>query len=139
MSMEVGLFEVAGILAGIALGAALIAGFRIAGFDQDRATWPLVLMAIAVAYVLLAAGAGSRFFMGVEALIAVPFIALAVYGYHQHQRIVLAGALLGHALIDLLHVGLIDHAGVPALYPWLCVGTDVTLAGWILLARRSES
>ena len=139
MSLEAGLFEIAGVFAGVALGAALIAGFRIAGFDRDRATWPLVLMAIAVAYVLLAAGAGLRIYMGIEALIAVPFIALAVYGYHQHHRVVLAGALLAHALVDLLHVGVLDHDGVPALYPWLCVGTDATLAAWILLARRPGS
>lgn len=139
MSVQLGLLEVAGLLAGIGLGAGIIAGFRIIGLDRERATWPLVLMAIALAYVLLAAGAGATVFMGIEALIAVPFIALAVYGYHQHHRIVLGGALLGHALVDLLHEGLLDHAGVPGLYPWLCVGTDVTLAGWILMARRSGS
>jgi len=138
MSMQVGLLELAGLLAGVLLGVGLIVGFRFVGLDRERATWPLVLMAIALSYVFLAAGAGATFFMGIEALIAVPFIALAVYGFHQHHRIVLAGALLGHALVDLLHEGLLDHAGVPGVYPWLCLGTDATLAGWILMARRSD-
>ena len=36
---------------------------------------------------------------------------------------------------DLVHQQVIDNPGVPRGYPWLCLGYDAVLAGWILIRR----
>lgn len=128
------LLQILWIGAGIATCVGTILAFRSVGFDRDRATWPLVVIAIALAYIALAAGARAPISMAMETLLALPFIALAVLGFRRN-RLFLVGALAGHALLDALHVQLLHDPGVPPGYPWLCMGFDLTLAGWILLRR----
>lgn len=129
------LFELLWILSGVAAAVGTALAFRVVGFDRDRSSWPLVLIAIALSYVTLAAGAGASLSMWLEVAIAVPFVGAAVVAFHHHHRLILGGALIAHAGLDLLHRGLLDHAGVPPAYPWLCLGYDLTLAAWILVRR----
>jgi hypothetical protein len=129
------LLQVLWLGAGVAAAVGTALAFRLVGFDRDRSTWPLVLIAIALSYVALAAGAGATLSMGLEVVLALPFIAAAVAAFHHHHRLILAGALIAHGALDLAHHDLLDHPGVPAPYPWLCLGYDLTLAAWIALRR----
>ncbi|HSG87938.1 MAG TPA: hypothetical protein VLA56_01915 [Pseudomonadales bacterium] len=132
--MSIGFVQILWVVAGAVASAATIGGFRAVGFTRDRATWPLVTIAIALAYVALATGAGAPIAMGMETLLSLPFIALAIVAFHRN-RFFLVGALVGHALLDLLHVNLLQNPGVPSGYPWLCLGFDLVLAGWVLAHR----
>lgn len=78
--------------------------------------------------------------LGVEIAISMVFVCLAVIGFKTSLWIV-AGALLGHAGLDLVHGHVVTNAGVPAWWPMFCASIDAFAAfylAWRLLLRRIE-
>src|SRR6476619_6171611 len=85
---------------------------RLAGFDRDRAFYPTVLLVIASYYVLFAVMAGSVHALLAEAIVMTGFWFIAVVGFKRNLWLV-AGALVGHGVFDLLHGYLVTNPGVP--------------------------
>jgi hypothetical protein len=70
-----------------------------------------------------------------EILIMALFVGAAVAGFKTSLWLV-AAALAGHGLFDLVHAQLIANPGVPVWWPFFCMGFDVMAAaclGWLLL------
>jgi len=121
-------------LLGAGAGLLAVGGLKSAGFERDRATYPLVLIFVALAYVALAVGAGREVMALAEAALAVPFVALAVAGFHYGRWLVVAGMAL-HGAYDLLHDQVLASGGIPGPYHGLCLGFDLVLAGRVAMLR----
>jgi hypothetical protein len=121
----------------LALGVAILG--RLVGFERDRSFFPTILVTIASYYVLFAAMDGSVATLGLEVLVFVAFLSVAVIGYRTSLWAV-AAALAGHGLFDLFHEQLIFHPGVPTWWPMFCLAFDLGLAAYVglLLMRRSS-
>ncbi len=111
----------------VALGVAALAA--VVGFDRDRSFAPTVLIVIAAYYVLFAAMGGSHRALVFEILAASGFLALAVIGFKM-SPLLIAAAIAGHGMFDLIHHFLIDDPGVPNWWPGFCMAADVGLGGW---------
>ena len=85
----------------------------VAGFERDRAFYPVMMIVIASYYALFAVLGGDERALGVEIAISIVFVCLAVIGFRTNLWIV-AAALLGHAGLDLVHGHVVTNAGVPA-------------------------
>jgi hypothetical protein len=123
----------------IGIVLALVAGGSAAlvGFDRDRAFYPTVLVVIASYYVLFAVISGSVHAVLVESAIMTVFAALAVLGFRSRLWIV-AAALAGHAVFDVVHGFLVTNPGVPVWWPAFCLAYDLTAAiamVWLLRHR----
>jgi hypothetical protein len=122
----------AGLAVLIGLGATLV------GFDRDRAFYPTVMVVIALLYGLFAMIGNSLHALAAEALPMVVFLAAAVVGFRRSLWIV-AAALAGHGLFDLVHGHWIANPGVPAWWPGFCGAYDVVAAAYLaLLLARSR-
>jgi hypothetical protein len=111
-----------------------VAGFAIIiGLDRERAFYPTVLIVIASYYVLFAAVAASGRTLVIEIAVASGFLLLATIGYKRSLWLV-AIALVGHGVFDIVHHLLIENPGVPRWWPGFCLVFDVILGG--LLAVR---
>jgi len=121
----------------IGVGLALLAGVFLwrAGLDRDRATYPVILIVIAVLYELFAVLVGSTEALLSELAPTVVFIGVAVLGFRTRLWWVVAG-LIGHGLYDLLHPALFTNPGVPVWWPMFCMAYDVA-AGLFLAGRLS--
>jgi hypothetical protein len=122
----------------LALGVAVFA--RRCGLDRDRAFYPTVLIVVASYYLLFAAISGSTTVLLVESVVAVAFITAAVRGFKASPWIV-AAALVGHGLFDVVHGEFIHNSGMPPWWPAFCaaydVGAGICLA-WILVLHPPE-
>jgi hypothetical protein len=122
---------------GIALALVVAGAAALAGFDRDRAFYPTVLVVIASYYVLFAVISGSVHAVLVESAIMTVFAALAVLGFRSRLWIV-AAALAGHAVFDVVHGFLVTNPGVPVWWPAFCLAYDLTAAiamVWLLRHR----
>ena len=122
---------------GVVAALAVAAFARGDGFDRDRAFWPTVLVVVASYYVLFAVMGGSMRALALEGAGMLAFTVVAVAGFRRDLRIV-AAALAGHGVFDLVHAPLIANPGVPAWWPAWCMSFDVAagvVLAW-LLARR---
>jgi hypothetical protein len=66
------------------------------------------------------------------------FILIATLGF-KFNLWLLAGALFGHGLFDLVHGHLISNPGVPVWWPAFCSSFDLTAAvylAWLLSTSR---
>ena len=125
---------------GVILGLGVCALGTVAGFERDRAFYPVMMMVIASYYVLFAVVGGGGHALGVEVAISMVFIGLAVIGFRTNLWIV-AAALLGHASLDLVHGDVVTNVGVPAWWPMFCASIDAFAAvylAWRLLVRRID-
>ena len=123
-----------GVLLAIAVG---LLG-TIAGFERDRAYYPVVAIVIASYYALFAVLGGSSQALVLESLAGLLFVVAAIAGFRQSLWIV-AGALAAHGVFDFVHPDLIPNPGVPAWWPAFCLAFDVTAAAylaWRLTGRR---
>lgn len=106
--------------------------------DRDRALYPVVTIVVASYYALYAVMGDSSRALLVETLVALVFVACAVWGFRRSLWIT-AAALAGHGVFDLVHGGFIANPGVPAFWPPFCLGYDV-MAGaylaWLLGSGR---
>ena len=123
---------VIGVLLGLAVGA-LGAG---AGFDRDRAFYPVVTIVVASYYSLFAVMGASTQVVVLESLVGMIFLAAAVAGFKSSLWIVVA-ALAAHGISDLSHGAVIPNPGVPSWWPEFCLAIDVTMAAYLALRLRS--
>lgn len=126
----------------VAFGAvlALVAcGLRIvAGFERDRAFYPVMLIVIASYYDLFAVIGGDGGVLGVEVAISLGFAALAVLGFRVNLWLAVAG-LLGHAGFDIFHGHVVANAGLPNWWPMFCATFDAVAGvylAWRLVSKR---
>jgi hypothetical protein len=77
-------------------------------------------------------GASGRALV-LEIVVASGFLLLAVLGYRKSLWLI-AVALVGHGVFDVVHHSLIENPGVPRWWPGFCLVFDVILGG--LLAVR---
>ncbi len=119
-----------------------VAGFAIVtGLDRERAFYPTVLIVVASYYVLFASMAASGRTLVIEIAFAIGFLLLATIGYKRSPWLV-AIALVGHGVFDIVHQFVIENPGVPHWWPGFCSAFDVTLGGLLavrLLRRRLAS
>lgn len=122
-------------LIGFGLAAAFCVFANVVGFDRDRAFYAAVTIAVATYYILFAALANSTQALAWESLVACAFIALAVAGFRKHPWLI-AAAIAGHGVFDLVHHMLIHNPGVPAWWPGFCASFDVFAGAFLALLQR---
>jgi hypothetical protein len=126
------------LLVGAVLALAVGVFATASGMDRDRAFYSAVTIVVASYYVLFAAMANSTPALLIESLVAGGFVVLAVAGFRSSLWIV-AGALAGHGLLDLVHGTIITNPGVPSWWPGFCSTYDVAAAAylaWRLAGKR---
>jgi hypothetical protein len=123
-------------LIGLVLSLA-VAGLAIfMGFDRERAFYPTVAIVIASYYVLFAVTAASGRILVIEITVATGFLLLATIGYKKNLWLV-AIAIAGHGVFDIVHHLFIENPGVPHWWPGFCFIFDVILGG-LLAVRLSK-
>jgi hypothetical protein len=128
-------------LIGLFLSLAVAGLAIVTGLDRERAFYPTVLIVVASYYVLFASMAASGRTLVIEIAVAVGFLLLATIGYKRSPWLV-AIALVGHGVFDIVHQLVIENPGVPHWWPGFCSAFDVTLGGLLtvrLLRRRLAS
>ena len=121
-----------------AVGVCLFA--TVIGFDKERSFYPVVLIVIAALYLLFAVLAKSTGFLVAEAIPALGFVALAVFGFRKTPWLVVAGLAL-HGVFDFFHHTMIANPGVPVWWPGWCLSYDVVAAAYLaalILIRRAS-
>jgi hypothetical protein len=124
---------------GVVLAGLVSVFARLVGLDRDRAFYPTVMIVNASYYVLFAVMGGSVHALLVETLVMALFSFAAVVGFKRNLWLV-AGALAGHGVFDLVHGYLVTNPGVPAWWPLFCLAYDVVAAGflaWLILSRQN--
>lgn len=115
-------------LIGLCLSLA-VAGFAIViGFDRERAFYPTVAIVVASYYVLFAAIEASGKTIIIEIAVATGFLLLAAIGYKKSLWLV-AIAIVGHGIFDVVHHLFIANPGVPHWWPGFCAAFDVIFGG----------
>jgi hypothetical protein len=124
---------------GVALALAVAVFATATGLDRDRAFYPTVLIVVASYYVLFAVMGASGQIVMVETLVAGVFVLVAAVGFKMSLWLV-AAALAGHGVFDLVHPLTIENPGVPLWWPGFCMAYDVAAGGIlaVLLTRRSR-
>lgn len=121
----------------IAIGAALALGVCglavIAGFERDRAFYPVMLIVIASYYDLFAVIGGDEAVLGIEIVISLGFAALAVLGFRVNLWLTVAG-LLGHAGLDFFHGHVVTNPELPTWWPMFCAAFDAVAGLYLLWA-----
>jgi hypothetical protein len=120
-------------LIGLFLSLAVAGLVVVVGLDREPAFYPTVLIVIAAYYVLFAVMGASIRILLVEIAITSGFLLIAIIGYKRNLWLV-AIALGGHGVFDIVHRFLFEDPGVPRWWPGFCLVFDVVLGG--LLAMR---
>jgi hypothetical protein len=109
-----------------------------AGFDRDRAFYPVLAIVIASYYGLFAIVGGSTRTLMTESVVITGFVLISTYGFKVNLWVVVA-ALLAHGVFDFIHAQLIPNRGVPTWWPGFCLTYDVAAAGYLAwIFRRSR-
>ncbi len=112
-----------------------------AGFERDRAFYPVMLIVIASYYDLFAVIGGDEGVLGVEVAISLAFAALAVIGFRVNLWLAVAG-LLGHAGLDFIHGHVVTNPGLPSWWPAFCATFDAVAGlylAWRLASKRIDA
>lgn len=113
----------------------------IAGFERDRAFYPVMMIVIASYYDLFAVLGGDERVLVAEMAFSAVFVFLALIGFRTSLWIV-AAALLGHAGFDVAHAHIVANPGAPSWWPMFCASIDTVAAfylSWRLLLGRIEA
>ncbi len=113
----------------------------VAGFERDRAFYPVMLIVIASYYDLFAVIGGDGSVLGVEVAISLAFSALAVLGFRVNLWLTVAG-LVGHATLDFFHAHVVTNSGLPAWWPMFCATFDAVAGfylAWRLVSKRIDA
>lgn len=127
-------------LIGLALGLGACGLGTLAGFERDRAFYPVMMIVIASYYILFAVLGGDGRALNTELAISIVFVFTAVVGFRTSLWVV-AAALLSHAGFDLVHGHVVTNAGVPTWWPMFCASIDAFAAfylAWLLVSRRVD-
>jgi hypothetical protein len=100
------------------------------GLDRERGFYPTVTIVIALIYALFAVMGESSTALIIELVVGAVFIVTAIWGFKTSLWIV-ALALAGHGVFDLVHGQVITNPGVPVWWPAFCSTYDVTAAGYL--------
>ncbi len=124
-------------LIGIVLALVVAGGSTAVGFDRERVFYTEMTIVVAACYILFAAMGATTSVLMAEIALAFLFMLAATIGYRTSLWVV-AAALAGHGLFDLVHHRLVDDPGVPAWWPGFCMGFDVTAGAYlaVLLYRN---
>jgi hypothetical protein len=125
---------------GIGIAVALIVAVfaRATGLDRDRAFYTTVAIVVASYYLLFAAMGGSEHTLIVEVIVMIAFVAVAVVGFKFNLWLV-AAALAGHGVLDVLHGRVVTNPGVPEWWPAFCMTFDIAAGGflaWLLMRSK---
>lgn len=126
------------LLIGVVLALAVGVFATALRLDRDRAFYPTVTIVIGFLYSLFAAMGASAHILVLEALAGSVFLLAAAYGFKSSLWVV-AAALVGHGLFDLVHGSVIPDPGVPVWWPEFCSAYDVTAGiylAWLLRSGR---
>src|SRR5262245_42576832 len=104
--------------------------------DRDRAFYSTVAIVVASYYPLYAVLGGSTRALVLESMVGGVFMAAALLGFRTSMWIV-AMALGGHGVFDLIHGSVMTNPGVPGWWPAFCSAYDVTAAGYLAWLIRS--
>jgi hypothetical protein len=122
-------------LIGLILALAVVALVTVTGLERDRAFYPTVLIVVASYYVLFASMADLTHAVVVESIAAGGFTLIAILGFKKNLWLV-ALAIAGHGLFDLVHSRLINNPGVPNWWPGFCMAFDVTVGCFLGVRLR---
>src|SRR5262249_2846763 len=97
------------------------------------------LIVVASYYVLFAAMGASTVVLGIECAVGAGFAALALLGLKRNLWLV-AAAIAGHGLFDIVHHWFIRNPGVPVWWRGFCATADLGLGVWagVCLLRSRE-
>jgi len=126
------------LIVGAVLALAVGLFGTVVGLDRDRAFYPTVMIVIALLYSLFAVMGASTQALVLESAAGAVFIAAAVTGFRSSLWIV-ALALAGHGVFDLVHGSVISNPGVPDFWPAFCSTYDVVAGAylaWLLKIGR---
>ena len=115
---------------GVVLGITITFAARITEFDTDSSYHATLLVVIATYYVLFAYMSGEAIIE--EILFASGFSAIALLGTYRWLPLIGIGLIL-QGIFDLVHPHLLSNPGVPAWWPFFCVGVDVVLGISVIL------
>lgn len=122
-------------LVGIFLALVVAVIGKATRFDQERSFYSTVLIIIASYYVLFAIQGESTDALVWEIVIALPFLAVAIFGALRFPLLVGIG-IVAHGLFDLVHHVIIHNPGVPSWWPGFCMSIDVALGLWVIGLSR---
>lgn len=108
---------------------------KVTRFDQDRSFYSTVLIIIASYYVLFAIQGESTDALVREIMIALAFLAVAIFGALRFPLLVGIG-IVAHGIFDLVHSAIIHNPGVPFWWPSFCMSIDVFLGLWVIGLSR---
>ena len=123
-------------IVGVTLAILVSVGATAVGFDRDRATYPVVVVVIALLYALFAVMGGLHEALLWESLPIVLFVLAAVLGFRRSLWWAVF-ALAAHGVFDFFHAGLIDNPGVPTWWPMFCSSYDLVAAAYLAWLLRS--
>lgn len=122
------------IVFGLILGIAITFAARITEFDADSSYHATLLVVIATYYVLFAYMSGEAIIE--EILFASGFSAIALLGTYRWLPLIGIGLIL-HGIFDLVHPHLLSNPGVPAWWPFFCLGVDVVLGTSVIFLSHT--
>jgi hypothetical protein len=122
---------------GVVLAVSVCALATAAGFDRDRAFYPVLAIVIASYYGLFAVMGGSTAALMTESIVISAFVVISILGFKLNLWLVVA-ALIAHGVFDFIHGHLIANPGVPAWWPGFCLTYDVAAAGYLAWILRSR-
>ncbi|MFZ1683672.1 MAG: hypothetical protein WAU88_06025 [Candidatus Zixiibacteriota bacterium] len=124
------------IVVGVVLAGAVALLATMCGWDRDRSFYPVVTIVVGSYYVLFAIMGGSSGTILTESLVGLAFLAAAVTGFRTSLWIV-AIALAGHGVFDLVHGMFISNPGMPTWWPQWCATFDVALGAYFAWQLKS--
>ena len=125
---------------GALIGLGVCGLVTVAGFERDRAAYPIMLIVIASYYALFGVLGGDMRALALEVGVSLAFVAMAIIGFRTNLWIVVVG-LLGHAALDSVHGHVVANPGVPEWWPVFCGSIDAVAGiylAWRLLAKRID-
>ena len=123
-------------LIGVVLALIASVGATAAGFDRDRALYPVVIVVIAFLYALFAVIGGLHEALLWEAFPILMFVTAAILGFQRSLWWAVFG-LAAHGVFDFFHAQMIDNPGVPSWWPMFCSSYDLVAAAYLAWLLRS--
>ena len=122
-------------LIGSIVGLAVVGLATVTGLDRGRAFYATVLIVTASYYVLFASMADFGRAVVTESIAAGGFTLIAILGFKKNLWLV-AAAMAGHGVFDLVHSWLINNPGVPHWWPGFCLAFDLIFGGFLAVRLR---